>query len=378
MQKEVTKKEAFQKLSELNLTEQQMKGIATDYRRHKKPQVSLDQGYVFKDINENRKRRSCMFIYDAKEMSKWGVYKIIFDSDKFYIGRAKDINKRIHIHKKEIIKFFETNAYPDNHYFTKVFEYFKLNIMAYYFSVELLEQCFTVQELQLKEQKWLDKYKDSPNCLNLSFIAKKPENELDETPEEYQERMKNIVVTKRGGRFVFYSKKGKEPEVNRMLGSKKKEYGKSKNAKDFSFDLAEINSELGSTVFKLFCGDRYIIHKGKSLATGIFFLQKGYGYFIAYEHYKDLKLNPDYYKKFYDYIRRNPDKPFKVEIIKTSLDAYEVLVAEQLALNENIKDKKMFNNNLQAYVPKFNEKTGLYNWITVDQVNRFYSYLSTI
>lgn len=380
--KKITKKEQqlLSELTKLNLTHGQVDGIIKLYRKTKEYQVSVDQGYRFSEINSGKKVRDFVFACTAADKKKRGIYKITFDGSKFYIGRSKYIGERWKQHEKLIRKYFTDKEVAPNHYLTKVFAYLESEPMAYFLSLEVIEECVTVDELLQKEQKWLNKFKDSPNCLNLNFIAAKPYNEIDETLEEQIERKGNTGVARRGGRFIFYPKKKIESAIigRRVESLVKSTPKKKESATSFSFNVPEIESDLGHSVFKLYCGDRYIIHKGKSLAGSIFLLQKGCGYFLAYDHHKESQFDKDYYNSFYDYVRKNTNKPFKVDILLTSDDPYEILVKEQVELNNAIRDKKCLNQNLKGYIPTFNPKTNMHGWITVEQVNRFYDFLAAM
>lgn len=349
------------------------------YRSSKDEVNAIDQAQRFKDINEGKKVRDFMFVYPNNNHKKRGVYRLKFDGNKFYIGRAKYIETRFKAHWATLNKFFATGEYPEEHFFRKVFEYLKTDQWAYYFEVELLEECYSVDELFVGEQKWLDKYKDDPNCLNVGFIAVKPANEIDETPEEQKERKANSGVARRGGRLVFYQKKKVSSAVSdrRSESFNKHDPKKKQAANSFSFNVPEMLSDKGPTVFKLFYDKKYIIHKGKTLAGSLFILQRNYGYFYAYQHDKESKYEKEYYHAFYEYIKKHPGKDFKIEIVFESPDAYDILVAEQKAINENIKDKKCLNANISGYIPLLNTKTGMHGWISPEQVERFYAYLAS-
>lgn len=377
-EKKITKKEAFTRISKMNLPEEYISVIAKDYERHRKGRVSVDQALKLKEIHEGTKKRECSFLFKYSELKHWGIYRIDFSHGKFYIGRSKNISARMSKHKKEIDKFFETGTFIEEHYLIKVFEHLRLNILDNYYPVKMIEQCYSLAELQQKEQKWFNKYKDSPNCLNRNFIATIHDNEIEETPEQYKERKANVGVRLAAGRLLFYAKDKSKVIDRRSESFIKTTPEKKKSANEFSFDIPEIDSIGLPTVFKLYCGDKYIIHKGKTLGGAIFHIQRACGYFIAYNHNKLTEYDQKYYQAFYEYVFKHRDKKFHVEVVLSSEDAYQILVTEQLSLNAAIKDKNCLNNNLNGYVPVLNAKTGIHGWITVDQVNRFYDFLSSL
>ena len=378
-----TKKELelLKKLEKYNLPPNQLEPIVKLFRSFKDEVSCIDNAERFRDINEGKKVRDFMFVYKDGCEKKRGVYKLTFGSNKFYIGRSKFIETRFKQHWKELHTFFQTGKYNADHYLRKVYEHLIENQFGYYFEVKLLDGCYSIDELQIKEQKWLDKYNGNPNCLNVGFVSKKLKNEIDETQEEQWDRKANTGIARRGGRLIFYPKKKIETDVldRRSESVKKYQPYRKEAANSFLFNVPEMKViEEIATVFKLFYGDIYVVHKGKTLAGSLFMLQKNLGYYIAYDHNKDNKFEKDYYFKFYDFIRRNPDRNFRVEVILKSCDAFEVLKTEQIELNKALGDKKCYNNNIQAYIPTFREKTNMHGWITPEEVSKFYSFLESI
>lgn len=384
----MTQREALilEKLKSYKLSKDQVEIILHNYNKKSeekvanKYQTALDQGFYFYQLNSGAIEREFTIVCSPADQNKRGVYKISFGS-KFYIGRAKLIGSRMRSHNRELKLLFKSGKPGKNHYLRKVFRHLQENILEYYFNVEVLEECYTVEELQQKEQKWLTKYKDSPNCLNVSFIARKPINEIDDTPEQYQEKISNTIVRRakggKGGkaRLIFIPKDSIKEKIRTR--SKSTEQQKTL-ATDYDFKVPEISSDLGSTVYKLYYGDRYIINKGKYLSFSLIMLQRGCGNFIAYKRDEKKTAEPVYHHKFYQYIKDNPGKDFKVEIILSCDDALEILIAEQKALTSSYKDKKCLNNNIDAYIPKYNPEKKMHNWITPEQVEKFYSIRSSL
>lgn len=366
------------KLEKYNLKLSQLEPLLKNYRKHKDEVQAIDSAQRFKDINEGKKVRDFFFVYKEGCDKKRGVYKLTIGK-KFYIGRSKYIATRFKQHWKEINKFFTSGKYPPDSYLKKVFEHLEEDQWSYYFEVSLLDECYTVDELVEKEQKWLDKYNGHPNCLNIGFKAKKITHEIDETPEEQWNRKANTGVVRRGGRLVFFVPKDIKSDVidGRSQSVKKHTPQKKKKAIDFSLEVPELNSKFGPTVYKLYYDNIYIVNKGKALSGSLFLIQKGLGYFLAYDHHRELSTEKDYWFKFYDFIRKNPNKEFRVEVILHSDDPYEILVTEQKELDKCLKDKKCYNNNIQSYIPTLNPKTGQHGWITTEQVARFYEFLAS-
>lgn len=378
-------------MKELKLTKNQQGYVLRFYNRTNDFKTSLDYVTSIYQVNKGEKKRSFQLVCPPRFKSARGVYKINFDGDKFYIGRSKLIGIRIVQHAKGIREFFETGIIKKNHYLTKLFKYFKQDPLAYYFTVELLDECFTVEELQQKEQKWLNHYKESPNCINQGFISKKVQHEIDDTPDEY----KKIIKSRKDARKAYKNLTASEKRIlqvkqiedrgKREIERKRAEEingeitlpKKTQIAKRFSFNLVEVGSEEGPVLFKLYCGGKYVVLKGQTLGGSIFHLQKACGYFIGHKHDKGSANRNDYYYTFFKYIKDHPGLKFKIEIILISDDGAELLIEEQKELNKAFSDKKCLNGNTKSYINIFNQTTGKHGWLTVKQVEKYYAFMAS-
>ena len=142
----------------------------------------------------------------------------------------------------------------------------------------------------------------------------------------------------------------------------------------FSLNIPETESEVGSCVFRLYYGDRFIIVKGKYLAFSLKLIRDALASFITYRH-KETDHKGHQNLKFFTWVRRcldrNCPKSFRVVMVKQSPDPYELLCAEQEELLACISNKKCCNRNLTAYIPLYNEKKGAYGWIDPVDVEKF-------
>lgn len=118
-------------------------------------------------------------------------------------------------------------------------------------------------------------------------------------------------------------------------------------------------------VYKLHYAGRYVIHKCLSLSGSIYNFKRGYAYFIGYEHKEaDAHRNNKYFSAIYRHIQAHPGHQFKIEILAQGTP-YHLLKAEQIALNEVLKDKSCLNTNIDAYIPQYRPKTKNYGgWIS--------------
>jgi hypothetical protein len=128
-------------------------------------------------------------------------------------------------------------------------------------------------------------------------------------------------------------------------------------------------------VYKLSYNSNYLIIKGKSLSGSLFMFKKGYSYYVGYDHGEATKHADTLYIKFYNAIKRNPGHTFSIEIIAYGTP-YQLLKAEQLALDDAIYDDYCLNSNVFSYMPKWNPKTKNYGgWIPKSDFMNYKKYM---
>lgn len=152
--------------------------------------------------------------------------------------------------------------------------------------------------------------------------------------------------------------------------------------------LPEIDYEVGSCVYKLYCGDKYVIVKAKTLSGSIFLIEKGYSYFafggggsgndVTGEGHKEWEGKNSYYYRFYKWVKANEATPLEVKIITESKSGYQLLKSEQILLDAAVRDSNCLNNNVVSYIPKFRESTKSYGWITKRNVTDFKRFLGKL
>lgn len=130
-----------------------------------------------------------------------------------------------------------------------------------------------------------------------------------------------------------------------------------------------------SCVYKLFCHDRYVIIKAKDHEQSVQGIQKALNQFLRNS---ELQRSPtNLYYHFFTYVAKQKESKFIVEILKESENAYDLLVSEQISLNVSRKDKKCLNNNVDAYIPAFNDTTNTYGWIPKNAYLNFKKWLKS-
>lgn len=132
---------------------------------------------------------------------------------------------------------------------------------------------------------------------------------------------------------------------------------------------------IGSCVYKLSFNDRYVIVKAKECDKSIEAIQKALNQFMRHS---ELQRKPqNLYYHFFSYVESKKEGTFIIETIKESDNPYELLKAEQENLWLAAKDVKCLNNNIEAYIPEYNEETGMYGWIPKSSVLNFRKWLKT-
>lgn len=126
---------------------------------------------------------------------------------------------------------------------------------------------------------------------------------------------------------------------------------------------------IGPCVYRLSFNDKYVIVKAKDCQKSIEAVQKALNQFLRHS---ELQRNPEnLYYHFFSFVSKHHKGTFEVRVLSESDSAYELLKAEQTALNEARKDKNCLNNAVDAYIPVFNEATDSYGWISKSAVLNF-------
>ena len=130
---------------------------------------------------------------------------------------------------------------------------------------------------------------------------------------------------------------------------------------------------IGPCLYRLAFNDKYVLVKAKECQKSIEAIQKALNQFMRHS---ELQRNPEnLYYHFFSFISRHQKGTFEVKVLLESDNAYELLKAEQLALNEARKDKNCLNNATEAYIPAYNEATETYGWISKSAVLNFRKWL---
>lgn len=128
-----------------------------------------------------------------------------------------------------------------------------------------------------------------------------------------------------------------------------------------------------SCVIKVAYGNKYIIAKCKSQPATLKNIEDSLNAFI-----RGGKNNPSsIYFHLFNYVKSHPDNKFKVDILLESDNGYLLLKKEQQELDKGKDNTNFLNNQLQAYIPAYNEERGMFGWLTKNNVLNFKKWLKT-
>lgn len=129
-------------------------------------------------------------------------------------------------------------------------------------------------------------------------------------------------------------------------------------------------------LFKLSFNGKYIIIKGRSLAGALVMFVNDFNSFDP----TGARANSHFYTHMYNHILSSTSGRFRIKIISTAESDdgfYNLLKNEQMALDEARYDPNCLNNQMDAYVPKYNESTGMHGWIPKTAVMNFSRWLTS-
>lgn len=125
-----------------------------------------------------------------------------------------------------------------------------------------------------------------------------------------------------------------------------------------------VTDKMVYTCAKLTVGRKYLIVRTKSLI----WLQMHLNDVL-----KSYNMNgvADMYLPIVKHIHNTGYYDVQVDIICQDENPYKVIKAEFLALKEHVGQSLCLNVSTEPYTPKFNSKTGMFGWLTVNQFLNF-------
>ena len=129
----------------------------------------------------------------------------------------------------------------------------------------------------------------------------------------------------------------------------------------------------GNSVAKVRYQDKYVIVKCKDSIKTLKMIENGLNAFL-----RGGKNNPEgFHFHFYNHIKAHPGDKIRVEYLskEDETDVYKLLVLEQQAIDAGLSDPNMLNNQTLAYIPPYDEATGLYGWLPPAAVLNYRNWL---
>lgn len=136
------------------------------------------------------------------------------------------------------------------------------------------------------------------------------------------------------------------------------------------------DNDVNEIVYKLSYAGKFIIVKGKTLAGSLIIISN------TYLQYKDdsKRFTGHLYKHLYDHFKANEGGRFRIKTLAKKgrkITQYNVLKREQMELDKNRYNPLCLNNQLEAYIPLYNERTDTYGWLDRITVMNFKRWLSS-
>jgi len=138
----------------------------------------------------------------------------------------------------------------------------------------------------------------------------------------------------------------------------------------YKIEFPGILYSVGSCVYKLWYGTKYIFVKAKNCSGSLKMIQNSLNQFMKGS---EAQRKPDnLYLHFFNYFARNTKRQFRVEVLSSPGDTdYNLLVLEERLVTEARNDTKCLNNINGAYINQWNEETQSYNWLSKPTVANF-------
>lgn len=134
--------------------------------------------------------------------------------------------------------------------------------------------------------------------------------------------------------------------------------------------------DVHEVVYKLSYAGKFIIIKGRTLAGSLIIISNTFN-----QYQPDAKRFKNHlYRHLYDHFKANENGRFRIKTLakkgrKTS--QYDILKREQMELDKNRYNPLCLNNQIEAYIPLYNEKTDSYGWLNRLEVMNFKRWLSS-
>jgi hypothetical protein len=136
-------------------------------------------------------------------------------------------------------------------------------------------------------------------------------------------------------------------------------------------------NDMQFVVYKLSYNGKYIYIKGKTLAGSLIILTDTLN---SFSEGNNARFEGHLYSHLFNHILDRPGGRFRVDVIATAEvdgDFYSLLKQEQMLLDAARYDVNCLNNQTEAYIPNYSDKTGMYGWLPKMAVMNFNRWLTS-
>lgn len=137
------------------------------------------------------------------------------------------------------------------------------------------------------------------------------------------------------------------------------------------------NNDVAHVLYRLSYAGKFIYIKGKTLAGSLIIIADTLN---SFSEGNDGRFKGHLYTHLFNHILDRPDGRFRIKIIAEAGaqgDFYLLLKQEQMLLDEARYNPACLNNQTEAYIPQYSEKTGAYGWIPKVAVMNFKKWLDS-
>ena len=134
--------------------------------------------------------------------------------------------------------------------------------------------------------------------------------------------------------------------------------------------------DVKEVVYRLSYAGKFIVIKGKTLCGSLIIIAN------TFEQYsKDTpRFKGHLYRHLYDHFLKNKDGRFRIKTlskIDKKTTQYHLIKREQMELDKHRYNQLCLNNALEAYIPVYNEATGMFGWLEKTAVMSFKKWLGS-
>jgi hypothetical protein len=129
-------------------------------------------------------------------------------------------------------------------------------------------------------------------------------------------------------------------------------------------------------VYQLFYDGKFIIIKGKTLCGSLIIIRDTWEQFTRGRE----RFTGHLYTHLYNHVWGKSGLQFRVKIlarVSSKCSQYQLLKKEQMELDKHRYNKLCLNNATEAYIPLYNDITGMYGWLEKMAVMSFKRWLDS-